>query len=393
MDFRFTIEEEDFRQEVRQFLKEELQPDWVAPSNFAIFGDDGLWAAAKKMAQKLSEKGWLTLGWPEAYGGKPGSHFKKLILFEEMAYHGAPGIDPFGLKMLAPILLAYGTEEQKRRYLPPIAQGKSTWCQGFSEPDAGSDLASLRTVAEETVDCFIVNGQKVWTSGAHRADWCFFLARTDPDGTRHRGISFFLVDMKTPGISVSPLIDILGEHCFNEIYFDEVRIPKENLVGEKNRGWYVAMSLEGFERSMIEYSAECQRYFDMFVQFMKEVDHHRNGSVKRSDICRKLAKLIPMIEAARWLAYRVAWQQSKGEQVAYEAAMSKVYGSELMQHMGQVWLDILGLYGQLVPGSKWAPLQGNIGRWYFGNLGRTIGGGTSEIQRNLIAMIGLKLPR
>jgi alkylation response protein AidB-like acyl-CoA dehydrogenase len=393
MDFHFTEEEEDFRQEVRQFLREELDPDWVAPSNFAIFGDDGLWAAAQKMAQKLSEKGWLTLGWPEAYGGKPGSQFKKLILFEEMAYHGAPGVDPFGVKMLAPILLAYGTEEQKRRHLPPIAQGKLMWCQGFSEPDAGSDLAALRTAAKETDDCFIVNGQKVWTSGGHRADWSFFLARTDPDAARHRGISFFLVDMKTPGITVSPLINILGEHCFNEIYFDDVRIPKENLVGEKNKGWYVAMSLEGFERSMIEYSAECRRYFERFVQFLKEADDHRKDLIKKSDIRRRLAKLAAMIEAARWLAYRVAWQQSKGGEVAYEAALSKVYGSELMQHMGQVCLDILGLYGQLIPGSKWAPLKGEIERWYVGNLGRTIGGGTSEIQRNLIATIGLKLPR
>ena len=394
MDFHFKKEEEDFRQEVRQFLMEELNPDWIALSSFMIYGEEKLWEGARKMAHKLGQKGWLTLGWPEEYGGVPGAYFKKLILFEEMAYHGAPGVDPFGVKMLAPILLVYGTEEQKRRHLPPIARGEITWCQGFSEPDAGSDLASLRTQATEAADCFTVNGQKVWTTGAHRADWCFLLARSDPESSRHRGISFFLVDMKTPGVTVSPIINILGEHCFNEIFFDTVMISKENLVGEKNRGWYVAMSLEGFERSGIEYCAECRRYLEKLVKFVKEAEENRGDiSIKTSDVWRKLSNLTAMVEASRWLAYRVGWLQSKGQEVAYEAAMSKVYGSELMQRIGETWMEVLGPYGQLVPGSKWVPFQGEIEQWCSGNLGRKFGGGTSEIQRNLIATMGLKLPR
>ena len=394
MDFRFTKEEEEFRQEVRRFLKQELRPDWVAPSTFHVFGDDRLWSGFLSMARKLGEKGWLTLGWPEEYGGKPGSYLKKLILFEELAYHGASGVDMFGVKMLAPILINLGSEEQKRRHLPPIARGEAVWCQGFSEPDAGSDLASLRTQAREEGEYFIVNGQKIWTSGAHRADWCFLLARSDPQSTRHRGISFLLLDMKTPGVSVSPVINILGEHCFNEIFFDNVRIPKENLVGEKNRGWYVAMSIESFERSGIEYNAECRRYLERLVEFVKNPD--KDGShvpVARPDLWQKLAELTVRAEVGRWLTYRVAWLQSKGQDVSCEAAMSKVYGTELMQRVGRMWMEVLGLYGQLVAGSKWAPFHGEIEKWSTGNLGRKFGGGTSEIQRNIIATMGLRLPR
>ena len=393
MDFQFTEEEESFRQDVRQFLKKELRPDWVAPSIFHIYGDDRIWEGHREMAHKLAQKGWLTLGWPEEYEGTPGSHFKRVILYEEMAYHGAPGVDPFGVKMLAPILLAHGTEEQKREHLPGIAKGEVMWCQLFSEPDAGSDLASLRTTAVEKNDHFIVNGQKVWTTGAHRADWGFLLARTDPKLARHRGISFLLLDMKTPGVTVRPLTNILGEHCFNEVYFDDVKVPKKNLVGQKNQGWYIAMSLENFERSGIEHFAECRRFLERLVRFVKEARSETGFTVSLSEAERELAELTVELEVGRWLAYRVAWLQSRGQEVTSEAAMSKLYGSELMQRIGRAGMRILGLYGQLVPGSNWALLKGDIEKWFVGNLGRTIGGGTSEIQRNIIALRGLGLPK
>jgi alkylation response protein AidB-like acyl-CoA dehydrogenase len=393
MDFRFTVEEEDFRKEVQQFLQKELNPEWVTCSNFQIFGNDKLWLAYKTMARKLAQKGWLTIDWPEQYGGKPGSKLKKMILLEEMIYHGAPGIDPFGLKMLAPILMVYGTEEQKKRHLIPIANGEVTWCQAFTEPEAGSDLASLRTQAKEDGDHFILNGQKVWITSAHRADWAFTLARTDPQTTRHTGLSFFLVDMKTPGVTVRPLINIIGEHSFNEIFFDDVKVPKTNMVGEKNKGWYVTMSLEGFERSGIEHSAESRRFLERLIKLVNEIKDNEQFQIDQIDARNKLAELAVDVEVGRWLAYRVAWLQSKGQEVAYEAAASKVFNSELMQRIGIVGMQIAGLYGQLIPGSNWALLNGDIEKWYVSNLGRSLGGGTSEIQRNLIAQRGLGLPR
>lgn len=390
MEFVFTSEEEAFRQEVREFLATELRPEDVAASTFLFFGDDRLWDAYLKMTKKLAAKGWLALGWPEKYGGSSGSYFRKVILFEEIAYKGAPGIDPFGVKMLAPILLAKGTEEQKMKHLPAIAKGETTWCQCFSEPDAGSDLASLKTVAKEDGDYFLLDGQKVWTTGAHRADWAIVLARTNQELSRHRGISFFMVDMKTPGIDVRPLTNILGERCFNEVYFDAVKIPKENMIGQKDRGWYVAMSLEGYERSGIEHAAECRRYLDRLIAFVN--DPQNENIIDKQDAIDRLSKLVVRVDVCRWLAYRVAWLQKTGSEVSYEASMSKVFGSELMQDIGQVAMELLGLYAPLTPESKWAPLYGDIEKWFVGNLGRTIGGGTSEIQRNVIATRGLGLP-
>jgi alkylation response protein AidB-like acyl-CoA dehydrogenase len=356
-----------------------------------VFGDDKLWAGFQEITRKLAKKGWLALGWPEEYGGQSGSYLKKVILIEEMTYFGVAGIDPFGVKMLAPILLAHGNKEQKAKHLPPIARGETQWCQCFSEPDAGSDLASLKTRAKDEGDHFVVNGQKVWTSGAHRSTWGFLLARTDTQESRHRGLTFLLVDLKTPGITVRPLTNILGESCFNEVYFDNVRVPKENMVGEKNKGWYVAMSLESFERSGIEHYAECRRYLDKLITAVK--DDLIPISIPLSDARQRLTQLAVETEINRWIAYRVAWMQSQRHEVACEAAMSKLYGSELMQRIGRLGMQILGPYGQLLEGTKWAPLKGDLEKWYIGNLGRTIGGGTSEIQRTIIAMRGLDLPR
>ena len=252
MDFKFSTEEETFQNDVNGFLKKELPSDWTGETAYAS-SDDG-WNFNLKMKKKLAEKGWLTLGWPKEYGGMEASIMSQVLFNEQMAYNRAPGIDIWGIKMLAPTLMVHGTEEQKQRFLPPVANGEVQWCQGYSEPGSGSDLASLQTRAEVDGDEYVVNGTKIWTSNGHRADWIILLARTDTDAPKHRGITMLLVDMKTPGISVNPIVNMAGMHEFNQVFFDNVRVPKRNLVGEENRGWYVGATLLDFERSGVQYS-------------------------------------------------------------------------------------------------------------------------------------------
>ena len=238
MNFKFSESEEAFREELKSWLNTELAARPGSDSN-----PDSEWAFNLEMRRKLAEKGWLTMAWPEEYGGQSASHMMQVIFAEEMSYNNAPGRDVFGTKMMAPTLMIHGTEDQKQQFLPPVSRGDVQWCQGYSEPESGSDLASLQTRAIEDGDDFVVNGTKVWTSGAHRADHIMVLTRTDPDAPKHRGISFLLCDMNTPGITVNPIINMAGDHSFNMVTFEDVRIPKKNLVGEQNRGWYVGCLL------------------------------------------------------------------------------------------------------------------------------------------------------
>jgi len=397
MDFHFTEEQETFRQEIRNFLAGELPPDWMERGVLDLESAESD-AFFRSMALKLGKKGWLSLTWPKEYGGQERTQIEQLILSEEMAYHGgneAPGVNIMGCKMLAPTLLLYGTEEQKRRHLPGIAKGEVMWCEGFSEPGAGSDLASLQLRAVEEEDCYVINGQKTYISFAHRADWCFFLARTDPEAMpKHRGISFFLVDHRnTPGITISPLINLADIHSFNEVFFDDVRVPKENMVGEKNRGWFVALAVLSFERSGIERPAWGRRLFEQLVQYAKETERDGVPLARYPLIRQKLAELAIEIEISRLFCYRVAWLQSQGLTLNYEASVSRVFGAELVQRITNTGLQIMGLYGQLGPSSRWAPLAGLMEREYLHGLALTIAAGTSEVQRNIIAIRGLSLPR
>ena len=391
MEFRFTPEEDAFRDELRQFLSQELPDDWVGVEQDD--GDDETWEFTLKMRKKLAAKGWLTMSWPKEYGGQGASPMQQLIFAEEIAYHRAPGRDIFGIRMLAPTLMMYGTEEQKREYLPPIARGEVQWCQGYSEPEAGSDLASLKTRAVEDGDDFIVNGAKIWTSLAHRADHMMLLARTDPESPKHRGISFLLADMASPGVTVRPIVDMSDRHRFNMVTFDDVRVPKRNLVGELNRGWYVGATLLDFERSAVEYSAGARRALEDLVQFCKETN--RNGLPMAEDpvVRRNLADMAIEVEVSRLMSYRVAWLQNRGEVPNKEASMAKLLGTELQQRVAKVGTSILGLYGQLAPESKYAPLQGRFEQMALTSVSATIAAGTSEIQRSIIATRGLGLPR
>ncbi|MBS21756.1 MAG: acyl-CoA dehydrogenase [Chloroflexi bacterium] len=387
MNFEFSDEEVSFRKELQSWLKDELKD---RPQDT---DSDGEWAFGLEMRKKLADKGWLTMAWPEEYGGQGVSHMMQVVFAEEMSYHRAPGRDVFGTRMMAPTLMIHGTEEQKKEFLPPVSKGEVQWCQGYSEPESGSDLASLQTRAVEDGDDFIINGTKIWTSSAHRADHIMVLTRTDPDAPKHRGISFLLCDMNTPGLTVNPIINMAGDHGFNMVTFDNVRVPKKNLVGEQNRGWYVGATLLDFERSGVDYSAGGRRVLEELTDYAK--NNNQNGSlISDNPIMRnRLANLAIEVEVSRLISYNIAWMQGEGLVPNKESSMGKVVGTELQQHLSETGMQMLGLHGQLEPGSKYAPLEGRIEHMHLTNVSETIQAGTSEIQRNIIATRGLGLPR
>ena len=387
MNFEFSDDEISFRKELQSWLKEELKD---RPQDT---DSDGEWAFGLEMRKKLADKGWLTMAWPEEYGGQGVSHMMQVVFAEEMSYHRAPGRDVFGTRMMAPTLMIHGTEEQKKEFLPPVSKGEVQWCQGYSEPESGSDLASLQTRAVEDGDDFIINGTKIWTSSAHRADHIMVLTRTDPDAPKHRGISFLLCDMNTPGLTVNPIINMAGDHGFNMVTFDNVRVPKKNLVGEQNRGWDVGATLLDFERSGVDYSAGGRRVLEELTDYAK--NSSQNGSlISNNPIMRnRLANLAIEVEVSRLISYNIAWMQGEGLVPNKESSMGKVVGTELQQHLSETGMQMLGLHGQLEPGSKYAPLDGRIEHMHLTNVSETIQAGTSEIQRNIIATRGLGLPR
>jgi alkylation response protein AidB-like acyl-CoA dehydrogenase len=396
MDFRFTAKEEALREEFNAFFNEEMKnapPEW-GTSMEAIFGIDACWQFHAKTAKKLAAKGWLSRAWPREYGGEDASLIEQFIFSDVMGYHRGAGVDHWGISLLAPTLLMSANEEQKKEHLLPIARAERFWTQLWSEPGSGSDLASLTTRAVRAGDNYIVNGQKIWSSGAHRADWGFLLARTNPAEKRSRGLSFFLVDMKTPGITVRPILSLDGSHLFNEVFLDDVRVPARNMVGEENQGWIASQMTVNFERSMIELFSYLRRELEELVEFYR--DTKRAGTVlSENSLARhKLAQLAIEIDVGRAFSYTVLWSQVKGGLVmaAPLAAAAKVLATELVQRFTFTACQIMGLYAQ-VKESRWAPLKGRYEKEYQQCLGLSMAGGTSEIMKNLICAMGLGLPR
>ena len=388
MDFQFSDEEEKFRGEVREFLRQELPADWDG----GAYGEGGgAEEVGPRITKKLAERKWLARAWPKEYGGLGAPHMRQLIYNEEMSYHAAPGGYSMGVAWVGPAVMLYGSEEQKQRFLPGITSGEDVWCTLYSEPEAGSDLASLQTSAVRDGDDFVINGQKIWTSGAQRSDWGWLAARTDPEAPKHKGISTFAVKMDTPGITVRPLINMAGQSGFSEVFFDNVRVPKENLVGELNRGWYqVAVALD-FERSGIQAYAGGRRTLERLVEFVQE---HPDETVRRNPAIRhRLADRAIELAAGTNIAYRIPWMQSTGLIPNYEASISKLFGSEFSQRLSLTGVQLLGMYGGLEPESKWAPMKGRLERAYLQAVASTIAAGTSEVQRGIIATRGLGLPR
>ena len=395
MDFRFTEEEEAFRGEVREWLKKEVPQRWLELGPGLWEETDESWALSRQFQRKLGQKGWLAPAYPKEYGGSDMSHMKRLILAEELAYSRAPvSVEvEITVNWVGLAIMLFGTEKQKRDWVTRVGKGELIFCLGYSEPNAGSDLAVLQTRAVEDGDEYVINGQKIWCSYGHYADYCWLGARTDPDVPKHKGISMFVVDMKTPGITVRPLINVLNHHSFNEVFFDDVRIPKDSLVGEKDRGWYqLAMALD-FERSSIGTAATNQRVIEGLVRYAKETK--RNGEPLANDplLRNELAEVAVENEVLRMMCYRIAWMYSKGLHPSYESSMAMVFASELLRRLANAGMRILGPYGQLGMGSKWAVQNASIMRLYLAALSIGVGGGSNEIQRNIIAMRGLGLPR
>ena len=395
MDFRFTEDEEAFRREVHQWLKHEIPQRWTELDPGIWEETEECWALAREFQRKLGQKGWLAPAYPKEYGGQELSHMKRLVLAEELAYNRTPMSieEEITVNWVGPAIMLFGTEKQKKEYLSRIAKGDVIFCLGYSEPNAGSDLASLQTRAVEVGDEYVINGQKTWCSYGHLADYCWLAARTDPDASRHEGISIFIVDMKTPGITVRPLINILNRHSFNEVFFDDVHILRENLVGQKNKGWYELVIALDFERSSVGYAAGNQRIIEELIKYVKETA--RNGEPLANDplIRSELAQLVVENEVARMMAYRIAWMFSKGLHPSHESSMSMVFISEVMRRTANAGMRIVGHYGELDRDSKWSVMNARIMRVCLSSLSIGVGGGSNEIQRNIIAIRGLGLPR
>ena len=392
LDYKFTESDDAFRGEVVDFIDN----NWVPAAGSNEPGDDSQFEAERAFEKRAAAKGWLTMAWPEDYGGRGASHIQQMIYREEAAYRGAPGSGGQGISMVGPCLMLHGTEEQRKEHLPRIANAESYWAQGFSEPGNGSDLAGLQTRAVRDGDDFVINGQKIWTSGAHHADWIHVLTRTDPEAPKHRGISYFLLDMNTPGIEVRPLINMLGEHGFNEVYFTDVRVPAANMMGEYNRGWYVAATLLDFERSGVAWSATSRKSVELMSDYASERPGIRGGTKMIDDpgVRNGLANLMIESEISRLISYRVVWMQSQELVPNHEASMSKMFGSELGQRVARFGVNMMGLHSQRIdPDDPGAPIAARIGRAYMSSVPSTIAAGTSEIQRNIIATRGLQLPR
>ncbi len=394
MDFRFTPQEEQFRAEVRDWLAKNLPDSWLGIDREEQF-DPRFWDVTTSMAKKLAAKGWLTLSWPKEYGGQSRSVVEQTIFQEQMMYNGVPGttMGIGGTQWVGPTLILHGTDAQKREHLPAIASADRWWCTGYSEPESGSDLASLQASAVRDGDDYVVNGQKAWTSAAHVADWCWLAVRTDPEAAKHKGISLFLVDMKSPGVQTRPVINVAGSHSFNEIFFDSVRVPAANLVGEENRGWYVLAVALDFERSGIAYAAYAGKGLHLTSRFWTEAGEGSKGSASAAIGRHLLAEMTIQVEIQRKFAYRVAWLQGQGVVPNKEASIAKVFGSETLQRVTRAGVRVMGLYGQVQAGTRLAAIQERILSQYLHSVSVTIAAGTSEIQRNIIAQRGLGLPR
>ena len=388
MELRFGEKEEALRGEVRRFLTESL----ADRERTGMAGAEADFAFAEQFNAKLAERGWIAPAWPKQYGGLEASIYEQMVFAEEFGYHGAPdtGTRGFGVGMIGPTMIIHGSDEQKARYLPKITSGEHVWCQGYSEPGSGSDLASLQTRAVRDGDDYVINGSKIWTSGRHHANQMFTLVRTDADAPKHKGISFLVIDdiKHTPGLEVRPLINMAGHHHFNEVFFEDVRVPVANRIGEEHRGWYVGMTLLDYERSGIGTTASQRRILEGLTAHLRGA-----GAAQRAKHRIQLADLVVANNVAKYLGYRIGHIQSSGQVPNYEASVVKIFQSELGQRIHNWGIGYLGLAGQLTPLESRAPFEGNFPEGYLLAVPSTIYSGTNEIQRNIIAQRGLGLTR
>ena len=396
MDFNYSAEHVRFREELRRWLEDNLPKGWGVDV-FEPKDEDERARFRLDWEKKLYAGGWTGLHWPTQYGGRGASQIEQGIFAEEMARARAPeGLNIIGRNLVGPTLLHHGTEAQRQRYLPKILSSEEVWCQGFSEPNAGSDLASLRCRADRDGDFFVVNGQKIWTSFAQYSQWCILLARTDSTAPKHQGISFLLVDMQSPGITVRPLKQISGESEFSETFFENVRVPAENLVGDLNNGWRIAQTTLSAERGPDDALARQIRFKQELDGLLATATQLKRGSGRAIDdpaLRQKLAKSIVEIEIMRLSSLRCYSRIARGTARPPDASMLKLYWSHAAQSMYETALEALGPLAPLTDGDPLSPASGRYQLSYLHSRAFTIYSGSSEIQRNIIAERMLGLPK
>ncbi len=396
MDFNFSPEDDAFRHEARAWISASLPEGWGRTVHEPE-DETERYMSRLGWEKKLFHGGWAGIAWPKEYGGRGATLVEQAILAEELARAGAPeGLNIIGHNLTAPTLMHNGTEAQRRRFLPKILSSEEVWCQGFSEPNAGSDLAAVRTTAVRDGDHFVVNGQKTWTSFAQYAQWCFMLVRTDTEAPKHKGISFLLVDMSTPGITVRPLRQISGESEFNETFFHDVRVPCENLVGGLNEGWKIAMTTLAHERGpedalgrQIRFKRELGRLLDV----AKTQKRGKRAAIDDPALRQKIASSVIEVELMRLNCLRSFSKMLQGKPLGPESSFQKLYWSHMAQRMYETALETLGPAAALGAGDPATPARGMFQTGFLQSRAFTIYSGTSEIQRNIIAERVLGMPK
>jgi alkylation response protein AidB-like acyl-CoA dehydrogenase len=387
MDIRFSAEDEAFRRQVAEWLDDALTGEFAVLRGRGGAGDEGAFVEERRAwERKLGEGGFTGLGWPREVGGRGASLTRQVIFHEEYARAGAPGrLNHMGETLLGPTLIAFGSDAQRERFLPPILRGEEIWCQGYSEPDAGSDLANVKTRARLEDGAWVIDGQKVWTSWAEWADWCFAVCRTDPESKRHKGLSYLLVPMRQPGVEIRPIVQITGDAEFFEVFYDGARTAAENVVGEPGEGWKVAMGTLAFERGVSTLGQQMlfRNELAAIVAAAKRSGRDRDPAIRQ-----RLADAWMGLELQRWNALRTL---SNREALSREGMITKLFWATWHRALGKLAMDVLGPEAELACGFPYAltPLQ----RLFLFSRSDTIYGGSNEIQRNLIAERALGLPR
>jgi alkylation response protein AidB-like acyl-CoA dehydrogenase len=393
MDFNFTPEDEAFRQEFRTWLGQHAANDRSKSVDSTTEADQREWQRRVAWYKRLASGGWTCISWPKQYGGRGTTILQNMVYNQELARIGMPlPMIGTGAQLLGPTLMHWGTEEQKARYLPRIVAGEEIWCQGYSEPGSGSDLASLSTRAVEDGDDFVVNGQKIWTSMAQHADFIFLLARTDPDAPKHKGISYLLVDMHSPGIVVRPLVQMTGAKEFNEVFFEDVRVPKKNLVGKLNQGWQVAITTLMFERSGGGDRGSTGTIGDL-VTLAKTVQRNGAPAWESSDVRQKIAEFACESTALKYTGLRQLTRRLKGLPPGPEGSILKLVSTELNLRIQLFAMELLGPFSQFEYKSEHAIDRGKWSLRMLAARGPTIYAGTNQIQRNIIGERVLGLPK
>jgi len=386
MDFEFSPEEQKVIDDVRAFIKAEATPELLEETLSIGYCYGG--KLGRQFFQKFAKNGWLVPNWPEEYGGLGASAMLTFAIREEIAYNRLPGAF-VAAHMAGPTIMHVGSEEMKKEWLLPIARGEVEFALGYTEPQAGSDLSNVQIKAADNGDHFIINGQKTFNTHSHVADYHWLIGRTDPESKKHRGMSMIIVDLKSPGIDIRPMITLPGWQT-NEVYYDDVTVPKKNLVGEMNKGFYYLMAALDYERMFP--GGSYRRLFDDIVEYARKTMVGGKPLSKDPLVRQKLAQMATDIEASTLLYYSLAGILDKGEIPNYQTSMQKIFTTELGQRITEMGMEVLGLYSQLKKGSKWAALEGKAEFYNLWSIVETIYAGTNEVQRNIIAHRGLKLP-